>query len=105
MKFLSSFLSNAPPKHHFTDLKHIELAMICAIVPYAILSFLMDESPRWLLTRGREKEAKKIIEKILKMNKLPQSNLNLIKPIEDTVKKRNIIHVLAKKVQFRISNL
>ena len=81
----------------FLDLKHVELVLIGSIIPFVILSFLIDESPRWLLTRGREKEAKNIIMKILNVNNLPESRLDLIKPKTEIVKNKNITHILAKK--------
>ena len=48
----------------------------------------MDESPRWLLTRGETQKATKIISKILKTNKLPLENLKQIKPIQETISKQ-----------------
>ncbi|CAJ0939388.1 unnamed protein product, partial [Mesorhabditis belari] len=38
-----------------------------------ILSFLICESPRWLLQKGRVEEAKRVMYKIYKINKMPLS--------------------------------
>jgi hypothetical protein len=62
-------------------MKHLELFGIFALIPHALLAFIIMESPRWLMTKGRLEEAKKIIKKILKWNKMPESNLELVKGI------------------------
>ena len=66
-------------------MKHLEIALICSEIPFLILSFFMDESPRWLLTQGEIEKAKNVIRKILKMNKKPASNIKMIQPIDSKV--------------------
>jgi putative MFS transporter len=78
-------------------MKHLELFGIFALIPHALLSLICPESPRWLMTKGRLDEAKKIIKKILKWNKLPESNLDMVKGIENPLKRANVTHILRHK--------
>ena len=78
-----------------TDMKHMELFIIFAQIPHWILTFFVPESPRWQLTVGKEEEAKKAIKKAIKWNKLPESNIDMVKPISDsTSKKLNVFDIL-----------
>ncbi|KAG7208609.1 hypothetical protein KM043_014817 [Ampulex compressa] len=47
----------------FTDWKHIQLAISAPAIVLVIHMWLMPESPRWLMSQGRRKEARKLIEK------------------------------------------
>lgn len=78
-------------------MKHLEIALICTLIPFLILSLVMDESPRWLLTVGRVKQAKKIISKILRINKLPPSNVNEIKASEEKKSKLTLMDILRQR--------
>jgi hypothetical protein len=78
-------------------MKHLELFGIFVLIPHTILSFFNEESPRWLMTKGRMDEAKEIIKKILKWNKLPESNLDMVKEIEAPLKRATITDILRKK--------
>ncbi|XP_063625448.1 solute carrier family 22 member 3-like [Cydia splendana] len=65
--------------------------------------YLLDESPRWLLTNGKKEEAVKIIEKAAKLNKMEiEENLNnisyevnkgpsFVSVIRDTFKSRSLL--------------
>ncbi len=75
-------------------MKHLEIFVTCACIPGFIVALFIPESPRWLLTKGRVDDAKKIIRGIIKINKKPESNIDLVKPISDTTKKLNITHIL-----------
>jgi hypothetical protein len=49
------------------------------------------------MTKGRMDEAKEIIKKIIKWNKLPESNLDMVKEIEAPLKRATITDILRKK--------
>ncbi|KAL8581704.1 hypothetical protein ACOMHN_043122 [Nucella lapillus] len=42
-------------------------------IPCLVYWWLLDESPRWLLTKGRVPEARKVILKVMKFNQIPVS--------------------------------
>jgi len=50
----------------------------CSMGFFWILIAFMPESPRWLLSHGRLDEAKKIISKIVRVNKLALPNLDIL---------------------------
>jgi len=50
----------------------------CTMGFFWIMIAFMPESPRWLLSHGRTEEAKKIITKIVGVNKLALPNLDLL---------------------------
>jgi hypothetical protein len=52
------------------------------IIPYLSYTVILPESPRWLISKGRIPEAKKILAKALKMNKLPLSRLDKLDNIK-----------------------
>ncbi|GFO38187.1 organic cation transporter protein [Plakobranchus ocellatus] len=54
----------------FRDWRHLQLALSFPLIPIAIGYFwLIPESPRWLLNKGRYSEAQAILTKIAKVNK------------------------------------
>ena len=57
-------------------MKTFELVMALAIVPFLALYFVIPESPRWLISKHRIDEAKAVLEKALKVNKMPLSLLH-----------------------------
>ena len=74
-------------------MKHFEIFLTFSTIPMVLAAFFMDESPRWLLARGRMKEAKEIVTKIVKMNKMPISNINLLKA-EEVPKRGTLMDIL-----------
>ncbi|XP_038075650.1 organic cation transporter protein-like [Patiria miniata] len=58
--------------------RHLQLAISLPFVLTFLAIIVFPESPRWLITKGRYKEATKIIEKIAKVNgtEAPQDLLN-----------------------------
>ncbi len=57
-------------------MKTLELVICIGIIPYLSYEFILPESPRWLISKGRIDEAKAILAKALKMNNLPMSRLD-----------------------------
>lgn len=70
------------------------LAMACPSVLLLLYFWLIPESPRWLLTKGKLEEADKIIQKCARVNKvtLPEGYLN--KDTADTGKKESVLKML-----------
>ncbi len=60
----------------------MELILGCSTGVLLVIFIFLPESPRWLLAKGRLDEAKIVIKKALKMNKLPDSNLNKLDAFE-----------------------
>ncbi|CAH1780788.1 unnamed protein product [Owenia fusiformis] len=50
--------------------KQLQLLSAAVVVPGFFLVFLMFESPRWLISKGRRKDAEEIARKIAKINKV-----------------------------------
>jgi len=50
------------------DWRNIQLAMALSTIPLTLYFFILSESPRWLLDRGRLLESKQCLEKIAKTN-------------------------------------
>ena len=70
----------------FLDLKSVEIVLIWSVIPCIVIGYALDESPRWLLSKGQEIPAKKIIKTMIKMNGQPLENLSKVqKPQEKTV--------------------
>ena len=63
-------------------MKTFELVMALAIVPFLALYFVIPESPRWLISKHRIDEAKAVLEKALKVNKMPLSLLHHLDKVE-----------------------
>ncbi|XP_071801158.1 organic cation transporter protein-like [Asterias amurensis] len=51
------------------DWRDLQLTMSLPFLPFFILFFWFPESPRWLISKGRFGEAKKILERIARVNK------------------------------------
>ncbi|XP_077984338.1 organic cation transporter protein-like isoform X2 [Glandiceps talaboti] len=56
--------------YFFREWWKLQLAIIIPNALLLVYWFVIPESPRWLLSMGKEKEAKKIIKKIAKINKV-----------------------------------
>ena len=52
------------------DWKEFQAAVSAIIAITAIVWFLLPESPRWLIANGKKEEAKEMVEKAAKMNKV-----------------------------------
>ena len=70
--------SLAAAVYFIPDMKTFELIIIFITSPILLLWFIIPESPRWLLAKGRTDEAKNILAKACKINNKPLSNLALI---------------------------
>ena len=82
----------------FLDLKSVEIVLIWSVVPCIVISYALDESPRWLLSKGQEIPAKKIIKTMIKMNGQPLENLSKVqKPQEKTVQKGTLGDILKRR--------
>lgn len=64
------------------DMRTMELILGCSTAGLLVIFIFLPESPRWLLANGRVDEAKGVIKKALKMNKLPESNLEKLDSYE-----------------------
>ena len=71
-------------KSFLLDLKSVEIVLIWSVVPCIIISYALDESPRWLLSKGQEIPAKKIIQTMIKMNGQPLENLSKVQKQQKT---------------------
>ena len=76
------------------DLKSVEIVLIWSVVPCIIISYALDESPRWLLSKGQEIPAKKIIQTMIKMNGQPLENLSKVQKQQKTVQKGTLGDIL-----------
>ena len=65
------------------NMKHLELFIGLSALPFMSLWFLLPESPRWLLSKGRNEEAITVLKLACKWNKRPLPNINDLK-INDT---------------------
>ncbi|XP_061176496.1 organic cation transporter protein-like [Saccostrea echinata] len=52
------------------DWRYIELAITVPVVLFSVYLCVLPESIRWLLSKGREEQAKEIIKKVAKTNKV-----------------------------------
>ena len=71
--------------------------MISSLVPFLIVAFVVDESPRWLLSKGQIKAAKEIVQKMMKMNKVSPENIEKLKISEDKVEKGTLWDILKRR--------
>ena len=55
------------------DWKMLQIVVSAPLFLLLLLYFVLPESPRWLIATGRYKEAKELIEKAAKMNKVSNS--------------------------------
>ena len=78
------------------DMKSLEYVLIWSILPFVVVANVMDESPRWLLSKGQVKPAKTIVKKMSKMNGMPLDKLDQIKKSKE-VKKGTFLDILKMK--------
>ena len=71
--------------------------MIGSVVPFLIVAFVVDESPRWLLSKGQTKPAKIIVQKMMKMNKIPSENIEKLKTSQETAEKGTLWDILKRR--------
>ena len=55
------------------DWKMLQIVVSAPLFLNLLIYFVLPESPRWLIATGRYKEAKELIEKAAKMNKVSNS--------------------------------
>lgn len=67
--------------YYIRDWTMMALATSMPFIIFFLYTFVLPESPRWLLANGKFDEAQKILEKLAKVNKrsLPESFLNRIR--------------------------
>ncbi|XP_038048377.1 organic cation transporter protein-like [Patiria miniata] len=67
------------------DWRHLQLAISLPYVVAFLLVLVVPESPRWLISKGRFKEAEKIITKIAKVNgtKVPENLFESLENIQE----------------------
>ena len=78
------------------NMRHLELCIGLSALPFMFLWYLLPESPRWLLSKGRNEEAIAIIKKACKWNKMPASkleNLNFIHSIGEKSERGKLVLV------------
>lgn len=63
------------------DWRKLELANACASLVILPFWWLLPESPRWLLSRGREDEALKVLERIAKSNNTQMPKISDVKQL------------------------
>jgi OCT family organic cation transporter-like MFS transporter 4/5 len=63
-------------------MKMVEILLAIGILPYFFYWFLLPESPRWLIARGRMAEARDVLSKALATNDLPAERIELLDTIQ-----------------------
>ncbi|XP_037082089.1 organic cation transporter protein-like [Pollicipes pollicipes] len=69
--FAIGFMSLAGIAYGLKPWMHLQLCIVIPAVLFFSFYFIIPESPRWLLSNGREEEARVIIEKICRTNDRP----------------------------------
>ncbi len=62
------------------DMQMLELTIALSNIPFLLAWFLMQESPRWLLSKGKKDRAKVVITRVCKLNKRP---VHVVEPFVD----------------------
>ena len=70
-------------------MRTVELAMGLSMTPLLLYQFIIPESSRWLISKGRMEEAKEVLAKGLKMNNLPLSRLEKLNHLQDMEPPKN----------------
>ncbi|XP_064643372.1 organic cation transporter protein-like [Lineus longissimus] len=85
-----------PLAFFYRNWRHLTLATVAPSVLLIPYWWLIPESPRWLLSRGRNEEAEKILRQMAKLNRRPLSDVMLksIQPSEDRVKRESFMKML-----------
>jgi OCT family organic cation transporter-like MFS transporter 4/5 len=70
-------------------MRTVELVMGLSMTPLLLYHFLIPESSRWLISKGRMEEAKEVLTRGLKINKLPLSRLEKLNHLRDMEPPKN----------------
>lgn len=69
---------------------------------FTVYSFLLDESPRWFLSKGRKESAITVLEKVAKINGTTVDRTVLENLAHETEKGQNICEVLKRTFQSKL---
>jgi hypothetical protein len=70
-------------------MKLVELTLGLTLTPFLLYYFIVPESPRWLISKGRIDEARTVLKKALKMNNLPISRLEQLDHLDNKEPAKN----------------
>ncbi|CAG0878580.1 unnamed protein product [Darwinula stevensoni] len=113
--FSIGFMSLAGISWFARDWKHLELAISVPVSVFLLYYWFLPESPRWLYSKKRDAEAKAILDKARKKNKLPpkESSASITPTVhdvdqEDAMKEQHytILHLFkGPRLRYRTINL
>ncbi|GFS26250.1 solute carrier family 22 member 15-like [Elysia marginata] len=87
----------APWAYFIRDWRKLNIAMSSCGITLLFLWWFIDESPRWLLIKGRFKEAENIIVKAAHFNKRPVPNLD---GLQEFVRFKTVIRLRAQEIRW-----
>ena len=64
----------------FPSWRHLRIAMAIVSTPFLLLFFILPESPRWLLNRGRTEEATSVVQAMFKGESKCDATTVLMRP-------------------------
>ncbi|KAK3788267.1 hypothetical protein RRG08_027001 [Elysia crispata] len=87
----------APWAYFIRDWRKLNIAMSCCGIVLLFLWWFIDESPRWLLMKGRFKEAEEIIVRAAHFNKRPVPKLS---GLQEFVRREQVLKEDHKKYSY-----
>ncbi|XP_038058409.1 organic cation transporter protein-like [Patiria miniata] len=89
------------------DWRHLQLVISLPYLLCFLMLIILPESPRWLISKGRFKEAKKIITKIAKVNgtKVPDNLLGTLESLREEDEKSSPVRRTTILDLFRTPNI